>query len=68
MCSSDLGDVLGRRERGVGGFRITEVPLIDRVARRDVVDLRARLRLGRIGHRRQQLVIDLDLLDRKSVV
>ena len=58
----ELGDVLGRLERRLGRLRIAEVPLIDGVARRDLVDLRARLRLGRIGHRRQRLVVDLDLL------
>ena len=58
------GDVLCGLERGLDRFGIAEVPLIDRVARRDLVDLRRalRLRLAGIGDRRQHLVIDLDLL------
>ena len=45
-------------------FCVAEVPLIDGVARRDLVDLRRalRLRLGGIGHRGQHLVVDADLL------
>ena len=43
-------------------LRIAEMPLIDRVTRRDLVNLRRALRRGRIGHRRQDLVVDLDLL------
>ena len=59
----ELGDVLGRLERGVDRFGVAEMPLIDRVVRRDLVDLRRawRLRLAGIGHRRQHLVIDFDL-------
>ena len=63
----ELGDVLGRLERGVGRLGVAEMPLVDRVVGRDFVDLRrARaLRLGRIGDRRQHLVFDLDLLGRR---
>ena len=59
----ELGDVLGRFERRLGRLRIAEVPLIDGVVRRHVVDLRCArsLRRGRIGHRRQHRVVDLDL-------
>ena len=58
------GDVVCRLERGLGGLLVSQVPLIDGVARRDLVDLRRAvcLRLGRIDHRGQQLIIDLDLL------
>ncbi len=58
----DLGDVLGGGEGGVDRLGVAERPFIDRVVGRHRVDLRAGLRLGRIGHRRQQFVIDLDLL------
>ena len=53
-----------RFERGLAGLLISQVPLIDGVARRDLVDLRRalRLRLGGIGHRGQRLVVDADLL------
>ena len=34
------GDVVGRLERGLGGLLVSQVPLIDGVARRDLVDLR----------------------------
>ena len=60
----ELGDVLGRLERGVDRFGVAEVPLIDGVVRRDLVDLRRALllRRGGIGDRRQHRVIDFDLL------
>ena len=60
----ELGDVLGRLEGGVDRFRVAEVPLVDRVVRRDVVNLRRAglLRRRRIGDRRQHRVIDFDLL------
>ena len=58
----ELGDVLGRLDRRVGRLGVAEMPLVDRVLRRDLVDRRRALRLGRIGHRRQHLVVDLDLL------
>ena len=60
----ELGDVLGRFERGLDRFGIAEMPLIDGVARRDLVNLRRALflRRGGIGDRGQHRVIDLDLL------
>ena len=60
------GDVVRRLERGLGGLLVSQVPLIDGVARRDLVDLRRAvcLRLGRIGHGRQRLITDVDLLGR----
>ena len=36
----ELGDVLGRLEGGIDGVGVAEVPLVDRVVRRDVMDLR----------------------------
>ena len=59
----ELGDVLGIGESGVGRFRIAELPLVDGVVGRVLVDLRRPIPgLGRIDHRRQHLVVDLDLL------
>ena len=60
----ELGDMRGRLERRVGLALVAQLPLIDGVLGRDLVDLRSarRLRLRRIGHRRQHFVIDLDLL------
>ncbi len=60
----ELGDVLGRLERGIGCFGVAEAPLIDGVVRRDVVDARRALllRSGGVGDRRQHRVIDFDLL------
>ena len=62
----ELGDVLGARERRLGRLLVAEMPLVDRVVRRDVMDQRRalRLRLRRIGDRGQHLVIDVDLLAR----
>jgi hypothetical protein len=59
----ELGDVLGRFECGFSAFRIADVPLIDRVIRRDFVDLRGArlLRRGQVGDRRQHGVVDLEL-------
>ncbi len=50
--------------RGLDRLRVAEMPLIDGVMRGDLVDLGRALplRLGRIGHRGQYLVVDLDLL------
>ena len=39
----ELGDVLRRLERGLDRFGVAEMPLIDGVVRRDVVDLRRAL-------------------------
>jgi hypothetical protein len=54
--------VLGGAERGFDRASIAEVPLIDRIVRRDVVNVRrARLLRGRgIGHRRQDVIVDHD--------
>ena len=50
--------------RGVYCFRVAELPLVDSVVRRDVMDLWCRfdLRLGGVGHCRQHFIVDLDLL------
>ena len=58
----ELGDVLGRGKGRCRRLLIAEVPLVDGVLRRHLMDLRAGLGLGRIDHRRQHLVIDLHLL------
>ena len=56
-------DVRRRFERRLGPCGVAEMPLIDRVVRRHVVDLRrARaLRLRRVNDRGQHTVLDLDL-------
>ena len=55
------GDVLGRFERGVDGLGVAEMPLIDRVVRRHLVNLYARLDCAFAGSvtGRQHLVVDL---------
>jgi hypothetical protein len=60
----ELADVLGRLERRVDRFGVAEMPLIDRVVRRDVVDQRRSgfLRRRRIGDGRKDRVIDFDFL------
>ena len=60
----ELGDVLGRFECGIDRLGVAEMPLIDRVVGRDVVDLRRAglLRRRRIGDRGQHRVIDFDFL------
>ena len=62
----ELGDVVGGLERGFRRALLAEVPLVDRVVRRDVMDQRraSRLRLGGIGNSGQHLIIDLDVLGR----
>ena len=60
----ELGDVLGRLESGFRAFGVADVPLINDVVRRDLVDLCGFLRGGEIGNRRQHAVIDLDLFCR----
>jgi hypothetical protein len=56
------GHVLRRFERRLDGFAVAEMPLIDGVVWRDLVDLRRvrELRLGGIGHHRQHLKVDRD--------
>ena len=63
---SSLVTCLALGERRFGRLLVAEMPLVDRVVRRDVMDQRRalRLRLRRIGDRGQHLVIDLDLLAR----
>ena len=56
--------MLGRLESGFRAFGVADVPLINDVVRRDLVDLRGFLRGGEIGNRRQHAVIDLDLFCR----
>ena len=60
----ELGDVLGRLERGIDRLGVAEMPLVDRVVGRDVVDLRRAglLRRRGIGDRGQHRVIDFDFL------
>ncbi len=57
-------DVLGRFDRCIDRLGITKVPLIYRVLRRGLVNRGRALRLGRIDHRRQHFVINLNLLGR----
>ena len=45
----ELGDVLGRLEGGIDRFGVAEVPLVDRIVRRDVMDLRRARPLRRAG-------------------
>ncbi len=58
----ELGDVLGRLERGVDRLGVAEMPLVDRIIRRDIVDLRRAglLRRRGIGDGGQHRVIDFD--------
>ncbi len=60
----ELCDVLGVLERGVGRGRVADVPIVDGVVRRAVVNERcAFLRgFGRIDHGGERLVIDNDFL------
>ena len=57
----ELGDVLGCGKGRVHRLLVADRPFVDRVLGRRLVDLRARFGLGRVGHRRQHLVVDLDL-------
>ena len=60
----ELGDVLGVLERGVGRIGVADVPVVDRVVRRDFVNERRALGggLDGIDDRGQHLVIDHHLL------
>ena len=60
------GDVPCGLEGDIDGLGIADVPLIDGVACRNLVDLRCLLplRLARIGHCRQYFIIDADFLGR----
>ena len=57
----DLRDVLRRREGRVGRGLVAEMPVVDCVVRRDIVnDGSRRLRFREIDDRRQDFVVDLD--------
>ena len=57
-------DVLRAFDRRIHRLGVAEMPLIYRVPGRGLVDRRRALRLGHVDHRRQHLIVDLDLLGR----
>ncbi len=59
-------DVLGGLERGRGRIRIADMPVVDRVVGRGLVNLRRAFcrGLGGIDHRRQHLIVDDDFFRR----